>query len=115
MAAGFEMLVVKAGLPGVEQARAELNAGLARARTAGISVLKIVHGYGSSGMGGALRDAIRSSLRKRRKEGTIRLMVLGEQWSIFDEGARQILAECEALSADPDLNRYNEGITFVLL
>jgi len=108
-------IMLKEGRPTVAEARARLNAELESARRGGIIALKIVHGYGSSGVGGALRDAIRASLRKRRKEGRIRAFVTGERWDSLDETGRLLLEACPELSRDPDLGRYNEGITLVLL
>lgn len=115
MAEKIRVYVVKAGLPTVQEARARLNAEIAKAKQSGTRVLKVVHGYGSSGRGGALRGAIRGSLGKRRKEGKIRAFVRGENWSVFDETARRLLEECPELKKDPDLNGYNEGITLVLI
>ncbi len=115
MSGRFEVLLLEEGKPTVERARAQLNAVITRATANGVTVLKVVHGYGSSGFGGTLRDAIRRSLRKRRKEDLIRCMVPGENWSTFDASARQVLDACPELEKDPDFNRYNEGITFVLL
>ena len=115
MAQNVRTVLLKEGLPTVAEARARLNAEIQQAKQAGVCALKIVHGYGSSGTGGSLRDAIRASLRKRRKEGKISAFVAGEQWSPFDETARVVLQACPALERDPDLGRYNEGITIVLL
>ena len=109
------MVSLKAGMPTVVQGRARLNAELVRAKSSRVVVLKFIHGYGSGGVGGSLKEAIHNSLRRRRKEGKIRTFVAGEQWGVFDESARQILEECPELSKDSDLNNYNEGITIVLL
>jgi len=109
------ILKVKAGLPTVQEARERLNAEIDKARASGVLVLKIVHGYGASGVGGAIRGAIRRSLQRRLKEGKIRSFVVGERWAVVDETAWAMLEACPALRTDPDLNRYNEGVTFVLL
>ncbi len=108
-------IILKEGRPTVEEARTRLNTELESAHRGGIVALKIVHGYGSTGVGGALRDAIRASLRKRRKEGRIRAFVTGEHWDSLDETARLLIDACPELSRDADLGRYNEGITMVLL
>lgn len=115
MAQKVRVFMVKSGMPTVEEARARLNAEIDQAQAAGVLVLKVIHGYGASGVGGSLKDAIRGSLRKRRKEGKIQAFVTGEQWAVAEEAARAIIAECPELRKDPDLNRYNEGVTFVLL
>lgn len=109
------VLHVKSGMPTVDEARARLRAELERAGKSGIVVLKIIHGYGSSGVGGSLRHAIRRSLRKRLKEGRIRCFVPGEAWDIFEESTREILDACPELGRDADLKKHNEGVTVVLL
>lgn len=106
---------LKQGMPTVEHARARLLQELAAAERRGDIALKIVHGYGSTGVGGRLKDAIRSSLRRRRKEGKIRHVVAGENWSAFDRTTAEVLDACPALRRDPDLDRANEGVTIVLL
>lgn len=115
MAAKVITLNLKEGYPTVEQARARLKAELDRAAKAGVIGIKVIHGYGSSGVGGSLREAVRRSLKKRRKEGRIRAFVPGEKWDLFDLAAREVLEACPALGKDPDLNRYNEGVTVVLV
>lgn len=115
MATRIRNVNLKSGMPTVEEARSRLNAEIDKARQRGDHVLKLIHGYGSSGVGGKLKDAIRSSLRRRRKEGKIRSFVAGEQWGAFDDVTNEILGECPQLDRDPDLNNYNEGITIVLM
>ena len=106
---------LKSGMPTVDEARARLNTEIDNARQRGDHVLKLIHGYGSSGVGGKLKDAIRSSLRRRRKEGKIQSFVAGEKWSVFDEVTNEILEKCPQLSKDSDLNNHNQGITIVLM
>ena len=106
---------LKSGMPTVDEARSRLIDEIDNASQRGDHVLKLIHGYGSSGVGGKLKDAIRSSLRRRRKEGKIRSFVAGENWSAFDKVTNEILEACPQLDKDSDLNRQNEGITIVLL
>ena len=115
MAAQVRTVNLKSGMPNVEEARSRLNTEIDKSKKRGDQVLKLIHGYGSSGVGGTLKDAIRRSLRKRRKEGKIRSFVAGEKWGAFDEITNEILGECPQLERDPDLGKYNEGITIVLM
>lgn len=115
MAEKVRTITIKSGMPTAEEARARLNAEIDKSKQAGVLVLKIIHGYGSSGEGGRLKEAIRRSLQKRRKEKKISSFVAGEKWSVFEPDARQFLEACPELKNDPDLNRYNEGMTLVLL
>lgn len=102
-------------MPTVEEARQRLSVAFAKARQDKCAILKLIHGYGSSGVGGGLRVGIRKSLRKRRKKGEIRQYVFGENWSIFDETSRDILEANPSLKRDSDLDRGNEGISIVVL
>jgi hypothetical protein len=115
MPATVRTLMLKEGLPTVAEARSKLTTEIDQAQRSDVVAIKIIHGYGSTGVGGALKDAIRASLRKRRKEGKIQAFVTGEKWDAFDETSRAILDACPDLQHDPDLGRYNEGITIVLL
>jgi hypothetical protein len=103
------------GLPTVDEARQRLRAELESARARRVSALKLIHGYGSSGVGGKLKDALRVSLKNLRNKGDIAAFVAGERWTISEPLAREILDRCPALGRDSDLNRYNDGITIVLL
>ena len=103
------------GMPTVAQARQRLLDELHQAPRRGDRVLKLIHGYGSGGTGGALKDAIRASLRRRLKEGVIRAFMAAEKRDALDEACRAFLDECPELARDPDFHNYNEGVTFVLL
>jgi hypothetical protein len=111
----IRIVSLKADMPTVEEARARLKVAIDRGKTDGTLVLKLIHGYGASGVGGKIKPAIHNSLRRRQKEGQIRAFVPGQHWEPFNEAARQILEACPETARDQDLNRYNEGITMVLL
>ncbi len=103
------------GFPAREEAINKLELAVARARREGIPVLKIIHGYGSSGVGGILRPVVRNYLRRAKERGGIRLFVNGESWSSFDARSKELLRAAAHLLVDKDLGRGNRGITFVLL
>ncbi|HXM21381.1 MAG TPA: Smr/MutS family protein [Terriglobales bacterium] len=106
---------LKLGSPTVEEARQVLKAELERCRNRKVTAIKVIHGYGSSGVGGALRQRLRRSLISRRKEGSVSAVVFGEKWDIFDAVARSMLEKCPALRKDEDLGNCNPGISMVLL
>ena len=106
---------VECNLPTMEEARQMLKTELEKCRSRKVTALKIIHGYGSSGVGGALRQGLRKSLISRRKEGKVKLVVFGENWNIFDASARSILEQCPELRSDKDLCNSNPGISIVLL
>ena len=106
---------LKVGAPTVDEARRRLLAEMDAARKSGVRVLKVVHGWGSSGEGGVLGPAIRRSLRLRAKEGRARLVVPGERFSADTLEGRELLERHPGLRRDSDCNRGNPGITLVEL
>lgn len=106
---------IERGLPTGDEALKLLSEAIDSAKRDGVTAIKIIHGYGSTGSGGVLRQRIQKSLANRRNQGKIRDCVFGDRWNSFDEHARRILDQCPALRRDSDLNRGNEGISIVLI
>ncbi len=106
---------IEATLPSLEEARRLVIAEIKQAKRDGVRVLKIIHGYGSSGKGGALCIGLRKSFGLRKKENVIKDFVLGEDFSIFNATVLTLLDAIPELRGDPDLNATNEGITFLWL
>ncbi len=106
---------IEEGLPSVEQARSRLSAEIELARTAGLPLLKVIHGYGSHGVGGDLRLALQATLRRMANAHEIRDCIYGENWRQSDERSWQLLKRAPQLKNDRDLGKGNRGITIVLL
>lgn len=115
MSSKIRIVNLEEGFPTRDQAHQKLEAALAKARKDGISVLKVIHGYGSSGAGGVLRFAIRNYLRQEKEKGEIAAFVNGESWSSFDERSKLIFAKAPESVLDEDVGSGNKGITMVLL
>ena len=115
MAAFIKTVMLKEGMPSVEQARARLRSEIQSAQHAGIKVLKVVHGYGSSGVGGDLRIALQATLRQMVERGEIHECIYGEKWRRSDERSWELLKRTPELKDDSDLGRNNFGITLVVL
>lgn len=115
MAALIKTVILKEGMPSVEEARARLRSELQAARSGGVKVLKLVHGYGSSGVGGDLRLALQATLRHMAESKEIRDCIYGENWRKSDSRTWELLKQMPDLKADSDLGRGNRGITLVLL
>lgn len=115
MARTIKTVILKEGLPSVEQARARLNSELLVARQRGVKVLKVVHGYGSTGVGGELRIALQATLRQMAARHEIRDCIYGENWRTSDQRSWELLKQLPELKSDSDLGRGNKGITMVIL
>lgn len=103
------------GMPSVDQAIRQLTFELRRSRSLGFCALKIIHGYGSSGAGGRIRVESRNYLARLKARGEIADFIPGEVFSIFHAGTLAAFRRCGALRRDPDLERHNNGVTFILL
>ncbi|MGC2196759.1 MAG: Smr/MutS family protein [Terriglobales bacterium] len=106
---------LEAGMPLVHEALARLERELALARQQRRPVIKLIHGYGSSGVGGDIRIAVQKRLRELQDQGSIRACIFGEDWSTSDAQAWALLNLQPALKADPHLGKRNAGITIVML
>ena len=115
MDGGLREVNLELGKPIVEKAIGRLTFEIHHSRKMGVSVLKIIHGYGSSGTGGKIRLAARRHLLSMQSRGEIKGMIPGEQFSIFDETTRRAFLSCDMLRQDRDLERHNNGVTFILL
>jgi hypothetical protein len=115
MSATIKTVILKDGMPSIEQARARLSTEIHSAQQAGMKVIKIVHGYGSTGVGGDLRIALQSTLRQMAAKKEIRDCIYGENWRKSDERSWELLKHMPELKTDSDLGRANKGITLILL
>lgn len=106
---------LKLDMPQVEEALQRLDRELALARKEGLRLLKVVHGYGSTGAGGDIRIAVQKRLHQLTEAGQIRGCIFGENWSKSDEETWRLLQAHPTAKGDADLGRRNQGITLVLL
>jgi len=113
-APSIKTVILKEGMPSIEQARARLRTEIQMAQQRGVKVLKVVHGYGSTGVGGELRIALQSTLRQMVSKREIRDCIYGENWRKGDERSWKLLKEMPELKNDSDLGRGNRGITLVV-
>lgn len=114
-AAVMKVVNLEAGMPTVERARLLLEQELKTARQQGYGAVKLIHGYGSSGVGGALRTGLQATLRRAVHDGDIADVIYGENWRVSDERAWGLLKRYPEWKADSDLGRGNKGISIVVL
>lgn len=76
----------------------------------GLRVVKIIHGYGSTGPGGVTKDVVRNWLfRERRK---FRRVIEGENYTLYNP-ATQEMRLAVGTYPDRDLAAGNPGLTVV--
>ncbi|MGB8582283.1 MAG: hypothetical protein WCD47_15795 [Candidatus Sulfotelmatobacter sp.] len=113
--AAIKTVNLKSGMPEVSQALQRLDRELALARQTQLTLLKLIHGYGSTGAGGDIRIAVQKRLFEMVQSAQIRGCIFGENWSKSDETTWRLLQSHGDLKKDPDLGRGNRGITVAII
>ena len=106
---------VEADFPSLDEARRRVIEEIRKSKREGVRVLKIIHGYGSSGKGGTLNHGLRKSFTLRKKEGVIKDFIPGDNFTIFNPVVLELLEAVPDLRADSDLSTANEGVTILWL
>lgn len=113
--AAIKLINLEEGMPTVEQARLRLGHELHTAAREGYVAVKIIHGYGSKGVGGVMRVQIQATLRRMVADGKIAAAIPGEDWRVSDEATWALLKKYPEWKADSDLGRGNKGIAIVVM
>jgi hypothetical protein len=106
---------MEAGRPSVEEGVQRLKEGLLRARHSGAKVIRVIHGYGSSGTGGKLREACRLFLRQEKACRQIRSFLPGEDYSRESVAGKELFSRYPGLRQSERSDSRNPGITLVEL
>ena len=101
-------------MPDVHAARLRMEHELHLARQQGYAAVKLIHGYGSSGVGGALRMELQKELRAMVLSGKVQACIAGEDWRVSNETTWSLFRRFPEWKQDSDLGRSNRGITIVL-
>ncbi|MCK9280190.1 MAG: Smr/MutS family protein [Melioribacteraceae bacterium] len=110
----LETINLKAGMPTVEEARERLKLKLDNARHRKLQAVKLIHGYGSTGKGGAIKIGIHSSLSKMKRDKFIKGFIPGEKFGSIYSESELFTRKNLFLKNDSDYNKKNEGITIVI-
>lgn len=100
--------------PTVDIALASVQIAMETAKREGVTAIKVLHGYGSHGRGGAILIELRKLLRQYKKQGQILDFFGGESWDMFNEKTLFVLNRDKSI-VDEDLGRANPGITIIVL
>ena len=106
---------LKDRMPTVEVALRRLANAIRTARQDRVKVLKLVHGYGSSGVGGKIRVAVRAELADMLARRQVSAVVFGEDYSPRVGVGKDLLRRFPSLADDEDVGRRNPGMTLLVL
>lgn len=103
------------GKPFVEAAINRLLNEIEQAKQENISILTIIHGYGSTGKGGAIRVECRKNLDYLLTSSKIQGYIPGEEFNKKSGPIKLLLRRFPGLLQNKSLNKRNQGITIVVL
>jgi len=101
------------GHPTVEEAISRLDSAIVEARDDGIKILRLIHGWGSSGKPSKIKPAVRRHLGQLRRQSGIAKFVSGDEFSELTVSGRQLLSDHPILRKSLQTDTNNPGITFV--
>ena len=105
---------LKKGLPRVDDALRTLHHELTNARAGRVKVVRLIHGYGSTGTGGKIKHAVQQELASLARSGQIKMSVVGDDYAASDPG-KELRSRYPELARSSRTDFGNPGITFVEL
>ena len=102
-------------MPTVEEALQRLDAKLTLAIAQNVRVVRIIHGYGSSGRGGKIREACRKVLAGMLGRMRIQAFIRGEDHSAASLASQELIRRVPTLKSSTRSDADNPGITLVEL
>lgn len=108
------VLNLKQGQPSTDEAERLLRNKLVSYRQESVRVVKVIHGWGSNGVGGAIRDRVHDVCQVLQTQRSIRLFVPGEAFSAYTQEGRTLVAQYPKLKEDSDFDAGNKGISLIV-
>ncbi len=108
-----DLINLEENLPSADEALNMLKKHIKISRSKKTKSLVIVHGYGSSGVGGKIKIKVCSWLQAQERNHKIRAVVFGEDYNMMNEQARLINAKYKELHEY--YGKFNHGISIVIL
>ena len=109
----YTELNIKDGMPLVSEAMSCLKSSLESLRRSKYKCVLIIHGYGSTGKGGAIHDKARAWLKAQERSGQIKTVIFGEDFSIFNFKSLELKNRYHELESL--MTVCNHGVTVVEL
>ncbi|MBE7082607.1 MAG: hypothetical protein E7378_02920 [Clostridiales bacterium] len=106
---------LKDDMPPVDIALCNMELEIEVAKVSGVKAIKFIHGYGSSGAGGAICQAVRERLFSLKKQKIIKDYIFGEDWDLNNPKCFKLITTLKSGYDGEDLNYSNAGMTIVFV
>lgn len=109
----YTVINIKQDMPQVADALLFLKTSLERYKRDKYEVVLVIHGYGSTGKGGAICAKARQWLKAQERGGKIKQVIFGEDFNLYNFPALALKNKCSEL--EPLLRVCNNGVSVVQL
>ena len=106
---------IKSNNQTVNQALAEFLVEVESYKKGGFKVMKVIHGYGSHGVGGAIKVAFLKKCQDLKNRHIIEDYVCCDKWTPQNTTRKIAINYCPDLLADRELYLLNPGCSIVIL
>ena len=109
----YTELNIKEDMPSVFVAMEQLKSSLELCRRNKYRCVLVIHGYGSTGRGGVICEKARQWLKAQERNGKVKSVTFGENFSIFNFKALELKNRYIELA--PLMRVCNHGVTVIEL
>ena len=109
----YKEINLEAGYPTVDEAMSYLKMSVTLCKQNKITCLTVIHGYGSTGKGGAIRTKARQWLNAQVRNGVIKTVINGEDFDVLNFKALELKNKYKELATL--FKVCNHGVTVVEL
>ena len=106
---------IKEDNPNSDYAMYLLDQEIKYSKAVGNRVIVVIHGYGSHGKGGVIKQKLKEYLPNLKKNKIIEDYVLGENWGELNEVKQKICKISPDVILHENLSGINSGVSVVLL
>ena len=106
---------IKDGYPPSDVAVANMEIEIEACANSDTKAIKVIHGYGSHGVGGEIKRLAHLRLAELKKTKRILNYIPGEKFGEREKHSEFIINNFPELILGDDLKNYNSGITIVFL
>jgi hypothetical protein len=105
---------IEHGFPSQKEARLQLDNYINNLDKSN-KIIKVIHGYGSSGVGGSIKKMVHSYLKRIKSEGIIKDYLPGEAIKELMGFDQTIVKYKTYIKDDKDFKTGNPGITYIFV
>jgi len=103
------------GMPLAQDALKKLDAEIRYNSRMGVKAIRLIHGWGSSGTGGKIRELVIKRLRAKKQKGTIKHYYCCESCINNIDKFQELISIYPELSQYFERDKNNKGVTYIIL